>query len=191
MALPTTPKTPTSTASSAMRRWSESSSPLARQRTAAGWKASREAAGDQEADRRTVQALTFPSSMKKTQLVGWTVNSTGAPSRNGSQKHATQICSLLRKLTCPRTLWSQRRPGCDRKDGGRALRLRSFGPPSMASGSPPSRRRAAREARGSRLQRRCGMVWRRRTVVLAAGASSCARSVCLRSTTAALCQAGH
>ena len=38
--------------------------------------------------------------------------------------------------------------GCDRKDGGRASRLRSSGRRSMASGSPPSRRPAAREARG-------------------------------------------
>ena len=59
----------------------------------------------------------------------------------------------------------------------------------MASGSPPSRRRAAREARGSWLQRCCGMVWRRRTVVLATGASGCARGGCSYFTVA-LFQAG-
>ena len=41
----------------------------------------------------------------------------------------------------------QRMPQCDRKDGGRALRQRSSGRRSMTSGSPPSRRRAARAVR--------------------------------------------
>ena len=119
----------------------------------------------------------------------------GTPPRNGSQRRAKHIFSWfkkthLRKLTCPRTLWLQRSRECDRKDGGRALRRRSSGRRSVASGWPPSRRRAAREARESWLQRRCGMVWRRRTVVLATGAPSCARGVCSRSTPAASCQAG-
>ena len=55
----------------------------------------------------------------------------------------------------------------------------------------PRRRRAVREVRRSWLQRRCGMAWRRRTVVLATGTSRCARGACLRSTTVALCQADH
>ena len=69
-----------------MRSWSESSSPLARQRTSGRLESVKReergawsvAAGDQEADRRTVQALTRSSSnlIKKTRWVGWTVNST-------------------------------------------------------------------------------------------------------------------
>ena len=83
--------------------------------------------------------------IKKTQwLAGPSIPTEGATSRNGSQKRATRIFSWLRKLTCPRTLWLQRRPGCDRKDGGRASRMRSSGRRSTASGSSPSRRRAAR-----------------------------------------------
>ena len=74
------------------------------------------AAGDQEADRRTVQALTLPHPSRR---------HSGAPSRNGSEKRATQIFSSLRKLAFPRTLWLQRSLGYDRKDGGRASRLRS------------------------------------------------------------------
>ena len=56
----------------------------------------------------------------------------GAPKRSGSQKCATHIFFWPRKLTCPRTPWLQRRPGCDRKDGGHASRLRSSGRRSMA-----------------------------------------------------------
>ena len=162
-------KTPTWAASS-VTSWSESSSPLTRQRTAAGKR--------QEMRRRCSwrprprggldQALTVPRpSRRHSGLAGPSIPLNAAPSRHGSQ-----IFSLLRKLTCPRTLWQQRNRGCDCKDGGRALRLRSSGRRSTASGSPPSRRRAAKEARRSWLQRRCGMDVRRRTMVLATGASS-------------------
>ena len=117
---------------------------------------------------------------KKTQWVGWSVNTTEwCLSRNGS---ATQIFSWRWKRTFPRTPWSERRPGCARKAGGRALRLRSSGRRSMVSGSPTSRR-------GSRLQRRCGMARRRRTVVQATGASSCASGTCF--TTVALILSGN
>ena len=119
-----------------------------RQRTAEGWKASRERrrrccsrrprGGSQDGPSPDLSSF-----IKKTPWIGWTVNSIEwAPSRNGSQKRAMQIFSWLKKLTCSTTLKLQRRPGCDRKDGGRALRLRSPGRRSMASGSPPSRRRS-------------------------------------------------
>ena len=88
------------------------------------------------AKRRTVQALTLPhpkSTRRHSGLAGPSIPLNAA--RSSSQKRATQIFSWLRKLTFPRTLWLQRRSGCDRKDGGRALRRRSSCRRSMASGS--------------------------------------------------------
>ena len=63
---------------------------------------------DQEAACRTAQNLTVSRLIvrpprRHSGLAGLSIPLNGVPSRNGSQGCATQIFSLLRKLTCPRT----------------------------------------------------------------------------------------
>ena len=125
--------------------------------------AGRGAAGGQEAAGRTVHAL-------KTQWVGW---SEWGPIKKWLPVACNADFLLAQETHLPRH-------GCARKDGGRAMRRRSSGRRSMASGSPPSRRRAAREARGLWLLRRCGMVWRRLTAVQATGGIELCKGACLR-----------
>ena len=186
-------KTPTWTASSAKRSWSESSSPLARQRTAAGWKASSERrrgccswrprGGLQDGPRPDPS-----SSTKKTQWVGWTVNSTECGPMRKRLPEACNADFLLAQEThlpkgCRGRLDSQRWRVC--------VAPALFRSPQHGEWVSTKQTVRTKGSAGSWLQQRCGMVLRRRTVVLATGASSSAKGVCLRSTTAALCQAGR
>ena len=91
----------------------------------------------------------------------------------------------------PKNALAVEEPGCARKAGGLALRWRSSCRRSMASGSPPSRRRAVEKARWAWLQRRCSwpgdaVRWCRRQRHRAVqGARACAFA------TVALSQAAH
>ena len=143
----------------------------------------RHALGERErgfAARNETEATSPAQSSKKEQWVGWSVNIT----EEGPMKKQPPGAW---KTDLPK----DRSPGCARKVGKRASCLRSSGHRTTASGWPTSRRRAARAARESWLERGCGTLCQRRLAALATRASNCARDVCSSSITAALFKTGH